>query len=165
MVTCDKLLNDYAELFISMDSETIERIIWSTQIGRKRFLGCFPSDKIPTTSRFPMSLIINEDPSTGKGTHWVAMYIKNKDTICYFDSYGKKPITLINNYLKNFKNIENNKVRFQSLLSQNCGYYCIYFVIFSCLNEAFKNIIHTFSNVLNPDMFVLYFVKKHFLSQ
>jgi hypothetical protein len=148
-----------------MDSETIERIIWSTQIGRKQFLGCFPSDKIPKPSKYPMALIINEDPSIGNGTHWVAAYIKNKDTIYYFDSYGKKPITVIQYYLQNFKNIEKNKIRFQSLLSQNCGYYCIYFVIFSCLNVAFKNIIHTLTNVSNPDMFVLYFVKKHFLSQ
>ena len=148
-----------------MDSETIERIIWSTQIGRKRFLGCFPSDKIPKALRYPMALIINEDPSTGNGTHWVACYIENQNSICYFDSYGKDPISVIKNYLDNFVNIKKNNTRFQSFLSQNCGYYCIYFVFFICLNVPFKTIMKTLSNVSNPDLFVQLFVKKHFISQ
>jgi hypothetical protein len=59
-----------------------------------------------------LGIIYNLDVSTGPGTHWTAVYIdiKNKN-INYYDSYGQKPIPLINEFLKKIhKKLNNCKV-------------------------------------------------------
>ena len=144
-----------------MDSEAIENIIWSTRLGHN-FLGCFCSNRIPSPSKFPAAIIINEDRCGKKGTHWVALYIKKKDTVVYFDSYGKEPIPKIKEYLNKFTHIAINYNPFQSIFSQNCGYYCIYFVISMSQGMTFKTILYTLSSKSNPDSFVYHFVKNNF---
>ena len=89
-----------------MDNEKIEKILWSTEIGRKYFLGCFCSSKMPNIVRYPAAMIVNEDRCGNKGTHWVAMYIKNQNSIIYFDSYGNEPIEALHKFLKDFDIIQ-----------------------------------------------------------
>ena len=141
-----------------MDNEKIEKILWSTKIGRKYFLGCFCSSKIPNIVRYPAAMIVNEDRCGNEGTHWVAMYIKNPNSITYFDSYGNEPIEPLHKFLKDFDNIEKNTIPFQSPLSSYCAHYCIYFVYFICIGTPFKTIIDSLSYVQNPDSYVYNFV-------
>lgn len=85
-----------------------------------KFLGVVPSD-CPTKIHCELSninikslkkkninkigLVYNLDVSTGPGTHWVAIYIDNKNNeIDYYDSYGSEPIKLINDFIYNLKN-------------------------------------------------------------
>ena len=47
-----------------------------------------------------IGIIYNLDVSSGPGTHWVGMYIDNKNNeINYYDSYGSKPTPLINKFI------------------------------------------------------------------
>lgn len=47
-----------------------------------------------------VGIIYNLDVSSGPGTHWVGMYIDNKNNeINYYDSYGGKPTLLINKFI------------------------------------------------------------------
>jgi hypothetical protein len=47
-----------------------------------------------------IGIIYNLDVSSGPGTHWVGMYIDNKNNeINYYDSYGNKPTSLINKFI------------------------------------------------------------------
>ena len=47
-----------------------------------------------------VGIIYNLDVSSGPGTHWVGMYIDNKNNeINYYDSYGGKPTPLINKFI------------------------------------------------------------------
>ena len=79
------------------------------------FLGVVPSD-CPTKIHCELSnidlgglkknkvnkigMIYNLDVSSGPGTHWVAVYIDNKNNeINYFDSYGSEPIKLIHDFI------------------------------------------------------------------
>jgi hypothetical protein len=143
-----------------MDSPTIEKILWSTLGGRKFFRGCFPSDKIPQPQGlvFPSALIINEDPSFKNGSHWVSIFIKDKSSVFYFDSFAKPPIPIIEQYLSKFKNVVKNHKCFQSILSQTCAHYCIYFIFYSCKGNKFDNIINSLTNH-NSDVYVQRFVK------
>jgi len=69
--------------------------------------------------------IINMDKKTGSGTHWVA-YIKKKDIIYYFDSFGIPPLIEI---LKlNHTKIYYNEYNIQDIKDNSCGYYCLYFL-------------------------------------
>ena len=104
-----------------------------------RFLGVFPSDKLPIINK-PCCLIVNYDDSTEGGSHWVSMaFPVSKDPI-YFDSYGKPPEFfehLLNVdvdfkiYLKNNSNngeFKYNKFNFQSYNNDACGEYFLIFL-------------------------------------
>ena len=79
------------------------------------FLGPIPSD-CPTKIQCELSkldlinmkkknitkvgIIYNLDVSSGPGTHWVGIYIDNKNNeINYYDSYGSRPTPLINKFI------------------------------------------------------------------
>lgn len=52
-----------------------------------------------------IGIIYNLDVSKGPGTHWVAMYIDNKNNeINYYDSYGSHPTPLIHKFIERVTN-------------------------------------------------------------
>lgn len=70
--------------------------------------------------------VINLDSSKNAGTHWVA-YVKIKDYIEYFDSYGNlKPPKEFVKYVG--KNIRYNYDNFQRNHLYNCGHLCLKFL-------------------------------------
>ena len=88
---------------------------YEKKIDDFKFLGVVPSD-CPTKIHCELSnidlgglkknkvnkigMVYNLDVSSGPGTHWVAVYIDNKNNeINYFDSYGSEPIKLINDFI------------------------------------------------------------------
>jgi hypothetical protein len=44
----------------------------------KSFIGVFPSDIIPRSVTQSVCLILNTDPHTQKGSHWLAVYVLPK---------------------------------------------------------------------------------------
>jgi len=100
-----------------------------------------------------LGIIFNFDVSTGPGTHWVGLYIDILNgEIDYFDSYGGRPIKLINNFIQEIatkmskigiepKIIYNDK-RHQYGHSE-CGMYSMYFILKrltgSTMHELSKN--------------------------
>lgn len=119
-----------------------------------KFMGVVPSDcptkihcelsnmdiqKMKKNNIHHIGLIYNLDTSSGPGTHWVAMFIDNKNNeINYYDSYGSMPIKLIQDFISklkiNFKKnnyeptvIYNNK-RHQYGGSE-CGMYSMNFIL------------------------------------
>ena len=119
-----------------------------------RFLGVVPSD-CPTKIHCELSnidikslkknkidkigMVYNLDVSSGPGTHWVAVFVDNKNNeINYYDSYGSKPPFLINKFLENLKN-KYKKINENSVLIYNdkrhqyggseCGMYSINFIL------------------------------------
>ena len=96
------------------------------------FLGVYPSDAQPLTfkKRDNVSVIFNLSPHNETGSHFVAVFKKNKK-IFYFDSFGKilknkhllkflKPLTLT--LYCNMKSIQSKKSNF-------CGLFCLAFLI------------------------------------
>ena len=97
----------------------------------KLFKGVFPCDSIPS-KRFelPYALIINTDPASKPGTHWVALYIDQDNHAEFFDSFG---LPLVNKYIVDF--IDDNcasacwnSVCIQSELSIKCGQFALGFI-------------------------------------
>ena len=112
----------------------------------KKYLGCFPLDFckfLPKTIPNTFGMIINTDPSSKDGKHWVALY-KSNDAIEYYDSFGKEPskefLKELNNLIKIIKpsvylKFKINKIVDQASNSRNCGYLSASFLI-----RRFKNI-------------------------
>jgi len=57
-----------------------------------QFCGVFPSDKLPQQPLAkPSALVVNTDPSSKPGQHWVAFYFDVDNTGDFFDSFGQPP--------------------------------------------------------------------------
>jgi hypothetical protein len=57
------------------------------------FLGVYPSDILPASITRSATLIVNADPHTACGTHWLAIHLQPRSYYGYFfDSYGLPPL-------------------------------------------------------------------------
>ena len=60
--------------------------------AKRYFKGVFARDNIPFIISYPCSLIINTDPSTRPGEHWLALFFNSKKEAEFFDSFGNTRI-------------------------------------------------------------------------
>ena len=118
-----------------------------------RFNGVFTRDNLPNSIK-NSAYVINLDEYRKIGTHWVALYVKNK-TATYFDSFGVKHIpNEIMKFIGNEqspgakarnKNIIKNIYRIQAYDSIMCGYFCIGFINFMFNGNSLTDYTSLFS--------------------
>ena len=97
-------------------------------------LGVYPSDLLPHSIQRAGTLIINTDPHTKKGSHWLAIHFQPKSsTAFYFDSYGQPPYnTDIQTFLRRNCTVwDYNKTQLQGPTSIVCGKYCCLFALYT----------------------------------
>ncbi len=96
------------------------------------FLGVFPSDHIPCvdfiSAHTPCNYVVNTDPCTESGTHWVAFFHPSPGLVEFFDSFGKHPSYYHFPIPSNMK-LKFNHYTIQSNNSSACGKWCILFLI------------------------------------
>jgi Ulp1 family protease len=136
------------------------------------FLGPIPSD-CPTKIHCELSkldlmnmkkknihkigIIYNLDVSSGPGTHWVGMYIDNKNNeINYYDSYGSLPTSLINKFIKRIvdqynKNNINPVVIYNDKRYQYGGSECGLFSMNFILERLYGSTMYDIINMDIPD--------------
>ena len=146
-----------------MNTHQIEEIL--STLMPNNFIGVFAQDKIPNIDasfHFPLSFVSNTHPSTKPGEHWVAFYYTSPDTLEFFDSYGLHPS--IYGFIQSPSSI--NHTTLQSLDSNVCGQYCIYFLYHRSRGKTMSQIIGTFiKDQAWNDNSVARFVAKHFQSR
>src|ERR1700742_1337630 len=133
---------------------------------RKAVFDVIPCDELRNVKlvKFPLCLVVNTDPSTKPGDHWVALYIENK-TSCveFFDSYGFG----IKYYAKEFKEfairckrrLRENTRQLQNCGSVVCGNYALYFLYKRLKGCSPMNLYCSFTNnFANNDKYVAYFI-------
>lgn len=150
-----------------MNSLEIEKIIRKDIVLSKTFLGIFASDQLNfKITKRPCSMIVNTDPSSLPGTHWIAIYFDNHGDVKYFDSYGRKPfLKQFDVFLKlNARKKDTNPLRLQSDDSYVCGMYCIYFLYLCVRHRSMKQILNKFTskNVVYNDRIVCKFMYDRF---
>jgi hypothetical protein len=151
-----------------MNDAQIEAILWRCQVTRSHFIGCFPADKIPSKDKFvdkyPVSMVINLDPARKAGSHWVALFLPNASSACYYDSLVQwhRPASTIMKFLQQFERTECNRLPYQSPLSDVCGQHCITFLYHMSLGFSFKKFHNSVIVPNRPhfDSFVHTFVNK-----
>jgi hypothetical protein len=124
-------------------------IINNDHLTKKIFKGVFARDQLPTLETTPACFIINTDPISKEGEHWLAFYI-DKDQHCnFFDSYGNHPSKFkLDAYLnKNFKSWTYNNIQIQGL-SSYCGYYAALFILYAARNKT-RDYYLEFNNLPN----------------
>lgn len=111
-----------------MDTINVCRIACGDKYIRKNFGGVFASDKLPSLKNNYVSFIVNLDPISLPGSHWVAVYFKGESAF-FFDSYGKPPTGRILKFLiENSTHIFYNEIQYQDVNTVSCGYFCLYFL-------------------------------------
>jgi len=123
-----------------MKTDQIKRVL-----GHLRaFKGVYSVDTLPTPP--PDGLIVcNLDASHRPGTHWVAIYIASTGEREYFDLLGHRPPKLLETYLNRWlKQWSFNNRQIQSVSSDVCGFYCVYFCILRAKNITMHAIVASF---------------------
>ena len=146
-----------------MNSREILTCLKSDNNIKQQLLGVFPRDKLPKIVLLPAALVVNSDPATKPGMHWLSIYISPDGKGEYFDSYGLRPwLPSIIKYLnKNCKDWMWSSVRLQAPYSSVCGQYCIFFLHHRCKGYTMSEITNQFSNnLVDNDTMVCQFVNK-----
>ena len=93
-----------------------------------QFADVFAADTVPNVREFPSCYVVNSDPASKPGEHWVACYAKSEDDAEFFDSYGAPvgayPQVRIPNTITN-----HNDISLQAFDSNACGHFCIFYLI------------------------------------
>ena len=121
-----------------------------------RFNGVNSRDNLPNKIK-DGAYVINLDEYSDRGTHWVAVYVKNND-ITYFDSFGVEHILI---EIKTFigrssssalldKSIKTNIFRIQAYDSIMSGYFCIGFINFMFEGRSLTE----YANLFSPNNFI-----------
>lgn len=142
---------------------------------QNEFLGVYSIDTLPKTSGpfKDTSLIINTDTSNLPGTHWVAILTRDNEAY-YFDPFGYPPPLKIASWLnKYFSNWSHNQRQIQSITSNYCGYFCLYFLYAAQRHyfrniDMFKIIDHLFPKTLHYvhyQSYVTNFINDQFLNE
>ena len=101
-------------------------------------------------------------PSTTPGGHWVAIFFNNPRSAEFFDSYGLHPIVYgLTDFLDSHSSFwDYNWKTLQSLISEVCGHYTLYYILFHSRGCSLAEILTHFSdNVSVNDKTVEYFIQ------
>lgn len=99
-----------------------------------KFMGVFPSDKIPILSLASPYAILNLDKSTQSGSHWVAISKVGKKTYIY-DSFGRHNVKIIPSLSEtsefgNGKIVDTDRDAEQKMVQLDCGARVIAWLLF-----------------------------------
>lgn len=126
-----------------MNTKEIEQFVRSDKICRDIFQGVFSIDTLPDKPRL---LVCNTDPSHKPGEHWIAIFVDSRRHGEYFDSFGRKPSGVLENYMNvNCIDWIYNARQLQSIVSSRCGQYCIFYCMFRCRGFDLTSIVSLFT--------------------
>lgn len=150
-----------------MDEVQLVRALSSNIHTRKKFLGVFASNELPTRiPQYPSCFIANVDPSHEPGSHWLAFYLASPQHLEFFDSYGHEPADFpgpIWDFARRFHHVNFNTMLLQSNVTAVCGQYCIYYLYCKCRDRSMNDILLSFvPNQFLNDRNVYNFVTRHF---
>jgi len=132
---------------------------------RKIVYNVIPSDRLVDYENLtsPFALIVNTKDSSHPGEHWVAIHSHGR-TVSFFCSYGMG-IEAYGKYFEQFakdKLIIQNYVPLQSVNSNVCGKYALYFISNLVSGKKLTSIYCGFSrNFGKNDAIVIKFVSRH----
>lgn len=140
-----------------MNETQIQKIVNKNLSLKSKFIGCFPIDRLPDIQKFPACFIVNFDTFYEKGSHWVAVDCVNKNVVEYFDSFGRPPKTEV---LEKFKVVSFNKKVLQSMITDTCGHFCLFYLIKKCQGFSMYEIVSFLESQINADKYVANYINK-----
>ena len=130
-----------------MNTNEINRLLRARCRGT--FLGTFASNRLPARlpSNRPLFLVVNTDPHTRPGQHWVTLYVGRDSRGEYFDSLHQDTPVSFANYLDKWcTSWKTNSRQLQSGASRFCGQYCVFYTLFRSLDYSLERIESCFTD-------------------
>lgn len=156
-------------ILVPMSTTRLSRILHGSH--GEHFLGVFAMDQLP--SSLPRNddangycLIVNTDPASLPGTHWLAVWIDptKREMGEVFDSYGRPPPLPLQKWLGKFTRKWTYSKRFvQGPISLLCGIYCLFVLHRKChYGQSFNETVDKqFTDVADKnDFLMLQYMKK-----
>ena len=147
-----------------MDGQTLTSYMEQDRWIRERFRGIYPIDLIPENLPSKSIIIVNQDTSNQKGSHWVVIHYTSDAIVEYFDSVGKPPKLEVQNLLlsQDMMYMYNNR-RLQSYNTYTCGLFCLFYSYYSCRGVNLNGILRHFSDsLLDNELLVSSFFVERF---
>ena len=114
----------------------------------KIFKGAFPADLIPLVGRgSEQAFIINTDENDMPGNHWTALVIRKRKCF-FFDPLGSECLNmklLIDLKALGFLYYKYSAKQVQPYKNNNCGYYCIAFILSMIKTPNLANFVSMFA--------------------
>ena len=131
----------------SLSTDEIYKILKNDEFANENFKKVVPFDCLPSRPDYPSSFVVNTDPKGQKGEHWLAIYYDKSGECTFFDSFGNGPNFFgLEKYInRTSTKCDFNKMQIQSIFSNTCGYYCIYFLLLKSRGFSLKQIQNLFS--------------------
>lgn len=117
------------------------------------FFGVYSIDSLPISLPIKKFLIVNLDPQTAPGSHWLVICRPSRFILEIFNSLGFETLDILMPHFK-FRTrfeVHFNKQQFQENLSTICGFFCIYFAIFRVLNYD-MSFEHLLEDIFDVDL-------------
>ena len=138
-----------------MDTQQIDKLLSHALLKSPvSFLGVFASDQLPLPTAIetfsPCCYVANTDPTGQEGSHWVAFFHSDPNSLDFFDSFGENPFDL-GFHVEKITKTRYNQVQVQSALSDVCAHYCIFFLIHRAHRVPMRNIIAKFKSFKYSD--------------
>ena len=128
-----------------MNSDVIDRVL------RKNcaiYRGVFACNELPEVSTRPSVIVVNTDPASRPGRHWICINFDVDGHGEVFDSFGLRPQRVFERYMdKHCIAWTFNKKRMQSVISRFCGHYCIWY----CMMKFRRVTLNELSNAMSTD--------------
>ena len=121
-----------------MNTQQINAILFNDAMTKHMFQGVCSIDQLPLTCNG--MVVVNTDEQDQPGEHQIAVYDNE-----YFDSYGlpsqkERLWTFIGS------NVAYNNVPLQQVMSNSCGFYCVYVLLECACGHSFEDIVHMLRN-------------------
>lgn len=138
--------------YTALTTYEIRKFLLNDKKSRKIFNGVFAADTLPKYVSKNTAYVVNTDPISMSGSHWVAIYFDKEGNGEYFDSYGLPPIVYNHKkfILNNSHEYTYNKSCLQSVTSSVCGHYCILYIGARARNLSMHEFISKFDG---PDVY------------
>lgn len=122
----------------NMNNRELMRCILQDPILKLYCQSVYACDTVPTTFKYlPVCYIMNTDPISKRGKHWVAVYLSPDGNHEFFDSYGRPGYAEEGNWYYNTK-------RLQGPMSKTCGQFCLYYLRERVRGRRMEDIIKDF---------------------
>ena len=127
-------------------------------------VGIYSFDTIPKNFGNHKGLIFNNEISSRSGSHWLSLFKINANTIEFYDSFGLDPevygLSSEHPFLQKYNIIYRNK-QIQSIDSEICGLYAIYYLEHRVLGHPLSAIFEKFGEdyYLNDKIIINHYAK------
>ena len=108
-----------------------------------KFNGIYSRDNLPKRIKYG-AYGINLDEYADVGTHWIALYVANNETV-YFDNFGIGHVPEEIKIFIGHKKMKANIFRVQTNNSIMYGYFCIGFIDFMLAGKTLIDFVSLFS--------------------